>query len=207
MKGLSLKLISVQLLLLMFLSISAFSQEINTNDSTLVSLTIQELAKYDGKNGNPAYVAVDGVIYDVTGVDAWKKGSHGGMSVGTDISEQIKKSPHGSAILEKRKIVGKITATTAQVSELKGDNQQSAVKEFTIEELAKFNGKNGNPAYIAIDGLVYDLTGVKSWKSGKHHGVSAGTDASDRINRSPHKKSVLKKLTVIGKLKSTTGTK
>ena len=32
--------------------------------------TEKELGKYDGQNGNPAYVAIDGVVYDVTNVSA-----------------------------------------------------------------------------------------------------------------------------------------
>ena len=37
--------------------------------------TEKELGKYDGQNGNPAYVAIDGVVYDVTNVSAWKDGA------------------------------------------------------------------------------------------------------------------------------------
>ena len=33
-----------------------------------LELTLDQLKQYDGKNGNPAYVAVDGVIYDMTNV-------------------------------------------------------------------------------------------------------------------------------------------
>jgi len=76
-------------------------------DSTK-NLTLEELAKYNGKNGMPAYVAADGVIYDVTGIEAWKSGKHKGGSVGTDISNKIKSSPHGAAVLKKRKVVGKL---------------------------------------------------------------------------------------------------
>ena len=30
------------------------------------TFTLAQLAQYDGQNGQPAYVAVDGVVYDVT---------------------------------------------------------------------------------------------------------------------------------------------
>jgi predicted heme/steroid binding protein len=77
-----------------------------------LSLTLKELAKYNGKNGNPAYVAVDGIIYDVTDVKAWKNGSHKGQhEAGIDLTEQInKRSPHGPRVLKKRPVVGKIVA-------------------------------------------------------------------------------------------------
>jgi predicted heme/steroid binding protein len=78
-----------------------------TTDS-LPSLTIAELAAFDGANGKPAYVAVDGTIYDVTGVNAWKKGKHESGKAGTDISKLIQNSPHGKAVLKKRTVVGKL---------------------------------------------------------------------------------------------------
>lgn len=74
-----------------------------------LELTLTELAKFNGKNGAKAYVAVDGVIYDVTGVPAWKGGKHKGNMAGQDITELIKKeSPHKGSVLKKRKVVGKI---------------------------------------------------------------------------------------------------
>lgn len=36
--------------------------------------------------------------------------------------------------------------------------KESIMQEFTLEELKKYNGKNGNPAYIAVNGKVYDVT-------------------------------------------------
>jgi predicted heme/steroid binding protein len=78
---------------------------------TLLCLTIADLAKYNGKDGMPAYVAVDSVIYDQTGVKAWKSGKHEGGKAGTDITTLIKNSPHGKAVLKKRKVVGKLIAT------------------------------------------------------------------------------------------------
>ncbi len=73
-------------------------------------------------------------------------------------------------------------------------------KTFTLEELKNFNGQNGQPAYVAVNGTVYDVTEVSAWQGGKHHGVAAGTDATAAIAHSPHGESVLGKLTVVGKL-------
>lgn len=75
-------------------------------------------------------------------------------------------------------------------------------KVFTVEELAKYNGKDGNAAYVAVDGKVYDLSAVPQWSNGSHAGGSlqAGADQSDAIGRSPHGKKVLENLPVVGVL-------
>lgn len=74
--------------------------------------------------------------------------------------------------------------------------------EFTSEELAKFNGENGAKAYIAVDGVVYDVTEVPFWKGGKHNGFVAGKDLSKEIKTvSPHGTSKLDDVPVVGTLK------
>jgi predicted heme/steroid binding protein len=76
-----------------------------------LELTLDQLKQYDGQNGNPAYVAVDGVIYDVTNVPQWAGGVHHGYSAGTDVTDAIKSvSPHGVSVLSKLPVVGKIVA-------------------------------------------------------------------------------------------------
>ena len=42
------------------------------------------------------------------------------------------------------------------------------MREFTKEEFAWYNGKNGNPTYIAYKGKVYDVTTSFLWKNGEH---------------------------------------
>lgn len=78
------------------------------SNTEVLQLTKEELAKYDGKNGNKAYVAVDGVIYDFTPLGGWKEGEHNGFKAGTDLSEDILKAPHGKSTLEKATIVGEL---------------------------------------------------------------------------------------------------
>lgn len=73
-------------------------------------------------------------------------------------------------------------------------------RTFTKEELSKYNGKDDPHKYVAVDGVVYDLTTVKAWAGENHHGNVAGQDLTDIItNVSPHGKKVLSKLNVVGK--------
>lgn len=81
---------------------------------------------------------------------------------------------------------------------------ESELPTFTLEELSKYNGENGNKAYVAYKGLVYDVTDSPQWSNGKHQGHTAGTDLTKEISGAPHGDSVFKNLKVVGKLESTT---
>lgn len=73
------------------------------------------------------------------------------------------------------------------------------MKTFNQSELAKFNGQDGQPAYVAVDGVVYDVTDRPAWAGGKHHGNLAGRELTTVIDtKSPHGRRVLKKLKVVG---------
>lgn len=73
---------------------------------------------------------------------------------------------------------------------------QGAEKVFTREELAKYNGQNGQPAYVAVDGVVYDLT--KVFHSGSHYSHLAGRDLTTAFN-SEHALGQITKYPVVGK--------
>jgi len=72
------------------------------------------------------------------------------------------------------------------------------VKTFTAATLAKYNGQNGNPAYIAVNGKVYDVSNTQGWSNGSHQGYPSGKDYSKEIKNSPHGTSVLAGLAIIG---------
>ena len=91
-------------------------------------------------------------------------------------------------------------ATTTNASSVTSSGSSSSQKIFTAAELKKYNGQNGNPAYVAVDGKVYDVTNAKNWNNGMHQGLSAGQDLSKQIKSAPHGTSVLDGLTVVGKL-------
>ena len=79
---------------------------------------------------------------------------------------------------------------------------QSGEVLLTLDELAAYNGTNGKPAYIAVDGIIYDVTNDPSWKSGTHKGFAAGTDLTTAIReQSKHGTSKLEGLPVVGKIK------
>ncbi|RYP93013.1 hypothetical protein DL770_000887 [Monosporascus sp. CRB-9-2] len=49
---------------------------------------------------------------------------------------------------------------------------------ISLEDLAKANGTEGQKAYVAIKGKVYDVTGNKAYQAGGSYHVFAGKDAS-----------------------------
>lgn len=72
------------------------------------TFTRQELSKFDGKSGNPAYVAVNGTVYDVTNNATWAAATHFGLTAGKDLSNEFASCHAGQAILSKLRIVGKL---------------------------------------------------------------------------------------------------
>lgn len=71
--------------------------------------------------------------------------------------------------------------------------------QLTEEELALYNGENGMPAYIAVNGTIYDMRDIPQWKDGKHFGIKAGADYSEAFKNCHNgDKSILSKLRVIG---------
>jgi predicted heme/steroid binding protein len=79
-----------------------------TEEMDELLLTLEELKEFNGKDGNKAYVAYEGIIYDVSEIDAWATGIHNGNSAGTDLTEVLKDAPHGISVLDKAIKIGKI---------------------------------------------------------------------------------------------------
>ena len=75
--------------------------------------------------------------------------------------------------------------------------QPSSEKTFTASELAQYNGENGNPDYVAVDGVVYDVTSV--FTQGKHYTHYAGQELTNAFY-TRHAKSSITKYPVVGKI-------
>jgi predicted heme/steroid binding protein len=91
--------------------------------------------------------------------------------------------------------------TTGSVS-----TQTTAQTEvFTLNELARFDGSDGRAAYVAVDGVVYDVSASARWSGGTHSacnlGAMAGQDLSELIAKAPGTmRSLLAKMPVVGTL-------
>lgn len=70
---------------------------------------------------------------------------------------------------------------------------------FTKETLSQYDGKDGHKAYIDVNGIVYDVSDIKQWENGEHHGLKAGQDLTKEFLKSPHGHAVLQKLNIVGK--------
>ncbi len=75
------------------------------------------------------------------------------------------------------------------------------LRKFTVEELSRFTGRDGAPAYIAFRGKVYDVTASYHWRGGKHQVLhDAGSDLTEELERAPHGEDLLARVPVIGEL-------
>ncbi|MEE8397694.1 MAG: DUF2231 domain-containing protein [Desulfobacterales bacterium] len=76
------------------------------------------------------------------------------------------------------------------------------MKEFDRDELARYGGEDGQPAYIAHQDQVIDVSVSKLWKGGlhmkRHH---AGKDMTTEIQAAPHGPEVLDRFPKVGVLK------
>ena len=71
-----------------------------------LTMTLEELAGFDGLEDRRAYIAVDGIIYDVTDIAQWKEGRY---QAGQDYSQEIRnEAPHGTGMLSRAVKVGRL---------------------------------------------------------------------------------------------------
>ena len=72
---------------------------------------------------------------------------------------------------------------------------------MTLTELRKYNGKQGQPAYVAVSNVIYDVTGSSYWEQGNHLDAHhAGADLTEELNKAPHVRSVIERFPVVGRL-------
>jgi predicted heme/steroid binding protein len=74
--------------------------------------TERELQQYDGLRGKPAYIAYEGVVYDVTASSLWRGGMHKDLHyAGTELTRTLRKAPHTAEVFTHATVrrVGRLT--------------------------------------------------------------------------------------------------
>ncbi len=102
---------------------------------------------------------------------------------------------------------GQVTDTTAPTTAPTTPTTETtaAAQVLTLEKLSQFDGKEGRQAYVAVDGVVYDVSASAKWAGGAHStcnlGAMAGQDLSETITKAPaNMRSLLEKMPVVGTL-------
>lgn len=85
-------------------------------------------------------------------------------------------------------------------SEITNNPELDTMRTFTEDELSLYNGKDGNPAYIAVNGMVYDVTNTAAWGGATHFGLVAGNDVTSQFASCHAGQQILSKLKVVGKV-------
>ncbi len=76
------------------------------------------------------------------------------------------------------------------------------MKEFDLESLSQFNGKEGQHCYIAHKGRVFDVSTSKLWNTGLHmKRHPGGRDLTADIEAAPHGPEMLDRYPEVGTLK------
>ena len=159
----------------------------------------KELAEYNGEGDNPAYVAIDGIIYNVTNLPFLKVDPHGELKFGTDISKAYRECHKDNKdLLKDIPVVGVLYDFPESD---RGKHNTDELKQFSLGELEMYDGNNNRPSYVAIDSVVYDVSGVDLFKENPHNTIKLGRDITKEFNEC-HKgdKTLLLGIPVVGVL-------
>lgn len=162
-------------------------------------MSSEELEKYNGENGNPAYMAIEGIVYDITNLSVLELFNETNLRLGSDITKEFKTYYRGDKELLKE---AKEVAILHDFNESqRGKHIERNIKDLTLKELSKYDGKNGNPAYVAVNGVIYDVTNEEILKKSPHNSINLGTDITKEFKGCHNSdESVLAKLPIVGKV-------
>lgn len=145
-----------------------------------LALTFSEFERNNGRNA-PAFVAVNGIVYDVSGSRSWAGGNHKNQhNAGQELTHDITRlSPHG---------VGRIRNMPSY-----------GVLVFTPTELSRFNG-NRTKAYFSAFAVVYDASQSRDLSDGRFFGHQVGRELTSEVLGIPRYGTVLSQLYSVGLL-------
>lgn len=71
-------------------------------------------------------------------------------------------------------------------------------KEFDLEELEQYDGKNGKPAYVSIEGIVYDISNESIFEERKNKESLAGKDLTELFSLSLKINTIINRAPIVG---------
>ena len=71
---------------------------------------------------------------------------------------------------------------------------------YTRAQLALRNGQDKPEVWVALHGIIYDVSISRLWRNGKHYEHWAGQDLTDELKDAPHTEKVFDKFKAVGKL-------
>lgn len=170
-----------------------------SKEERLKIMNSKELELYNGKYGKGAYIAFEGIVYDITNLAVLEFFNNTNLRLGSDITKEFKSYYRGDKSLLKD---AKRVAILHDFAESKrGKHIGRTLSNLTLEELSKYNGKDGMPAYVAINGKIYDVTNEEIFKKSPHDSLNLGTNITKEFNQC-HKEneSLLANLPIVGKV-------
>ena len=78
-------------------------------------------------------------------------------------------------------------------------------QEISQTELRRSTGERGTRMYVALNGIVYDVTDCPKWRTGLHENLHfAGQDLTGEFPDAPHGESVFRHpcVKIVGRLKA-----
>ncbi len=142
----------------------------------MLELDLEELARYNGREGKPVYIAHQGKIYDVSNSALWKTGTHmkrhhSGMDLTTDIGG----APHGPEVFERYQQVGVVKEPT----EIKTGFLEKLFHRFPMLRRHPHPMTVHFPIVFMLSTtfftLLYLATGNSSFEKTAFHCLGAGT--------------------------------
>ena len=139
--------------------------------------SLEELAKADGKDGRPSYIAYQGKVFEVSDSKRWKNGSHMRRhAAGADLTADLQAAPHGEEVFERFPQVGTLLPPADEV-------EIPALLKRLIEKVP-FLERHPHPMTVhfpivfmfstTVFNLLYLLTGVKAFETTAFHCLGAG---------------------------------
>ena len=73
---------------------------------------------------------------------------------------------------------------------------------YTRAQLALRNGQDKPQIWVALHGIIYEVTVSRLWRNGKHYEHWAGQDLTVELKDAPHTEKVFDKFKMVGILKA-----